>query len=118
LFLIGYIEKNSGLNFSKRNPDFLNIRVFEVLKGCTELEVGICIRTYIYVFNIYASDMYAYIYLDILHLYRIYLNIFYMLIHHDNDDNDDVYFRLQYGKGFHNLVYMSYVKHINLASKA
>jgi hypothetical protein len=34
------------------------------------------------------------------------------------DDNDDVYLRLQHGRGFHNLVYMSYVKHINPASKA
>jgi hypothetical protein len=33
-------------------------------------------------------------------------------------DDDDVYLRLQHGKGFHNLVYMSYVKHINPASKA
>jgi hypothetical protein len=33
-------------------------------------------------------------------------------------EDDDVYIRLQYGKGFHNLVYMSYVKHINPASKA
>jgi hypothetical protein len=37
----------------------------------------------------------------------------------DNDDDyDDVHLRLQHGKGFHNLVYMSYVKHINPASKA
>jgi hypothetical protein len=33
-------------------------------------------------------------------------------------DDDDVYLRLQHGKGFHNLVYMSYIKHINPASKA
>ena len=33
-------------------------------------------------------------------------------------DDDDVYLRLQNGKGFHNLVYMSYVKHIYPASKA
>jgi hypothetical protein len=40
----------------------------------------------------------------------------------DNDNNDgdddDVYLTLQYGKGFHNPVYMSYVKHINPISKA
>jgi hypothetical protein len=36
----------------------------------------------------------------------------------DSEDDDDVYLRLQHGKGFHNLVYMSYVKHINPASKA
>jgi hypothetical protein len=30
---------------------------------------------------------------------------------------DDVYLRLQHGKGFHNLVFMSYVKYINPASK-
>jgi hypothetical protein len=35
-----------------------------------------------------------------------------------SDPEDDVYLRLQHGKGFHNLVYMSYVKHINPASKA
>jgi hypothetical protein len=35
-----------------------------------------------------------------------------------DDDDDDVYLRLQHGKGFHNLVYMSYVKHIDPASKA
>jgi hypothetical protein len=44
------------------------------------------------------------------------------------DDNDDVYLRLQHGKGlqqglrlqqgFQTLVYMSYIKHINPASKA
>jgi hypothetical protein len=28
-------------------------------------------------------------------------------------DDDNVYLRLQHGKGFHNLVYMSYIKHIN-----
>jgi GTPase SAR1 family protein len=33
----------------------------------------------------------------------------------DDDNDDDAYLRLQYGKGFHNLVYMSYVKHINPA---
>jgi hypothetical protein len=27
----------------------------------------------------------------------------------DMIDNDDVYIRLQHGKGFHNLVYMPYV---------
>jgi hypothetical protein len=31
------------------------------------------------------------------------------------DDDDDDYLRLQQGKRFHNLVYMSYVKHINQA---
>jgi len=36
----------------------------------------------------------------------------------EEDDNDDVYLRLQNGKGFHNLVYISYVKYINPASKA
>jgi hypothetical protein len=35
-----------------------------------------------------------------------------------DDDDDDVYLRLQHGKGLHNLVYISYVKHINPASKA
>jgi hypothetical protein len=38
----------------------------------------------------------------------------------DNDfyyiDDDDVYFRLQHGKGFHNLVYTYFIKHINPAS--
>jgi hypothetical protein len=29
------------------------------------------------------------------------------------DDDDDVYLKLQHGERFHNLVYMSYVKHIN-----
>jgi hypothetical protein len=36
----------------------------------------------------------------------------------DNDDDDynnEVYLRLQHGKGFYNHVYMSYVKHINPA---
>jgi hypothetical protein len=33
------------------------------------------------------------------------------------DDDDDVYLRLQHGKGFHNLVYMSYVKHIDPAKR-
>jgi hypothetical protein len=37
---------------------------------------------------------------------------------HLSGDNDDIYLRLQYGEGFHNLVYMFYVKHINSASKA
>jgi hypothetical protein len=32
--------------------------------------------------------------------------------------DDDVYLRLQRGKGFHNLVYTYYVKYINPASKA
>jgi hypothetical protein len=32
--------------------------------------------------------------------------------------DEDVYLRLQHGKAFHNLVSMSYVKHINPASKA
>jgi hypothetical protein len=36
----------------------------------------------------------------------------------DNDDDDDVSLRLQHGKGFHNLVYISYVKHINQSNKA
>jgi hypothetical protein len=36
----------------------------------------------------------------------------------DDDDDDDVYLRSQHGKGFYNLVYMSYVKCINLACKA
>jgi hypothetical protein len=36
----------------------------------------------------------------------------------NNDDDDDVYLRLQHGQEFHNLVYMSYVKHINPAYKA
>jgi hypothetical protein len=33
----------------------------------------------------------------------------------DNDDDDDL--RIRHGKGFHNLVYMSYVKYINLAKR-
>jgi hypothetical protein len=36
----------------------------------------------------------------------------------DDYDNDDVHLKLQHGKVFHNLVYMSYVKHINPACKA
>jgi hypothetical protein len=36
----------------------------------------------------------------------------------DDDNDDDVYLRFQDGKGFHNLVCMSYVKHINPVSKA
>jgi hypothetical protein len=32
-------------------------------------------------------------------------------------DDDDVYLRLQYGKGFHNLVYTSYINHINPAKR-
>jgi hypothetical protein len=36
----------------------------------------------------------------------------------DDNDDDDFYLRLQHGKGFHHLIYMSYVKHINPASKA
>jgi phage gp29-like protein len=35
----------------------------------------------------------------------------------DDDDDDDVYLRLQHGKEFHNLVYMSYVKHTNPAKR-
>jgi hypothetical protein len=36
----------------------------------------------------------------------------------DNDDNDDgLYLRLQRGKEFHNLVYMSHIKHINPAKR-
>jgi hypothetical protein len=35
----------------------------------------------------------------------------------NDDDDDDVYLRLQYGKEFHNLVYMSYVKHEQNNSK-
>jgi hypothetical protein len=30
-------------------------------------------------------------------------------IYNDDDDDDDDHLRLQHGKGFHNLVYMSYV---------
>jgi hypothetical protein len=33
-------------------------------------------------------------------------------------DDDDVYLELRHGKGFHNLVYMSYIKHMNPVSKA
>jgi hypothetical protein len=33
-------------------------------------------------------------------------------------DDDDIYLRLENDKGFHNLVYIFYVKHINPASKA
>jgi hypothetical protein len=36
----------------------------------------------------------------------------------DDDDDDDVYLRLQHGRGFHNLVYIPNIKHINPASKA
>jgi hypothetical protein len=36
----------------------------------------------------------------------------------DVDDDEDVYLRLQHRKWYHNLVNMSYVKHINPASKA
>jgi len=36
----------------------------------------------------------------------------------DDVDDDDIYLRLQHGKGFHDLVYMSYVKHTNPACKA
>ncbi len=36
----------------------------------------------------------------------------------DDDDDDVVYLRLQHGKGFHNLVYVSHVKLLNPASKA
>jgi hypothetical protein len=35
-----------------------------------------------------------------------------------SDDDYDVYLRLQPGKGFHNLVNMSYVKHLNPSNKA
>jgi hypothetical protein len=35
----------------------------------------------------------------------------------DDDDDDNDYLRLQHGKEFRNLVYMSYVKHINLAKR-
>jgi hypothetical protein len=38
-----------------------------------------------------------------------------MITPDDDDDDDDGYLRLQQGKGFNNLVYMSYVKHINPA---
>jgi hypothetical protein len=34
------------------------------------------------------------------------------------DVDDDVYLSLKHGKGFYNLVYMSYVKQINPAFKA
>jgi hypothetical protein len=44
-----YTEKNSG-------PDFLNIRVFEVIQGCTEVEVG-DIFIYVYAMYIYMSKM-------------------------------------------------------------
>jgi hypothetical protein len=37
---------------------------------------------------------------------------------YDDDDDDDDYLRLQHGKGFHNVVYMSYVIHMNPSNKA
>jgi hypothetical protein len=57
--------------------------------------------------------MYVYI------LTELYTQIIYVYIHlhDDDDDDDDFYLRLQYGKRFHNLVYMSYVKHVNPASR-
>jgi hypothetical protein len=36
----------------------------------------------------------------------------------EGNDDDDVYLRLQHGKGFHDPVYMSCVKNINPACKA
>jgi hypothetical protein len=46
-----------------------------------------------------------------------YLNIYVLLKDINQTYDDDVYLRLQHGKGFHNLVYISYVKHINPAKR-
>jgi hypothetical protein len=48
----------------------------------------------------------------------IVLSLFLPLTPIGPEDDDDVYFRLQNGKGFYNLVYTSYVKQVNPASKA
>jgi hypothetical protein len=69
--------------------------------------------------------MYFYIYIYI--YIHIYIHIYTYLSEEPEralhcilascDDDNDVYLRLQHGKGFHNFVYVSYIKHINLASK-
>jgi hypothetical protein len=67
----------------------------------------ICIYTYIHI------HIYIYIPIDIKNLFTLPCIPF----RTPDDDDDDVYLRLQHGIGFHNLVYMSYVKHINPAKR-
>jgi hypothetical protein len=77
------------------------------------LYIQICVFVYmnVHIFMLFSSH-YTWLYYVDLYTYkqthtckRVY-------------DNDDVYLRLQHEEGFHNLVYMSHVKHINQISKA
>jgi hypothetical protein len=92
----------------------------------------ICTLTYIYIYTYIHIYIYIYIHLCV-YIYvgtgtAVYTSswvaprsdvhsqqrFFYM---GQKGDDDDVYLRLQHGEGFHNLVYMSYVKHINPAKR-
>jgi hypothetical protein len=106
--------------------------------GGTKGLVILHIYIYIYIYICTYKYMYTYIYIYVyIHMY-IYIYIYITLpkmistlggtralvMLRQNDESspipidDDVYLRLQHGKGFHKLVYMSYVKHVNPASKA
>jgi hypothetical protein len=52
-----------------------------------------------------------------LHFSNVHFFLYIYVVSLDDDD-DDVYLRLQNVKRFYNLIYISYVKHINSASKA
>jgi hypothetical protein len=52
-----------------------------------------------------------------MHIY-MYVYVYLYNMYKYGHDDDDVYLRFQHGKGFHNLVYMSNVEHINSSSKA
>jgi hypothetical protein len=66
---------------------------------------------YIYIYIYTYIYIYAQIYIYICHLWGGESSCG-EIAGYDDDNNGDVYLRLQHGKGFHNLVCMSYVKHI------
>jgi hypothetical protein len=74
------------------------------------IEIKMYDNTYIYIY----IDTYIHMYIYVFIYSYIYTHVHTYEYHND----DDVYLTLQHGKGFHNLVYMSYVKYINPASMA
>jgi hypothetical protein len=76
--------------------------------------------TYIYIYIYLYIYIYKYVYRYINNTWVVNIRLLVVNVGFPpyDDDDDDVNSKLQQGKGFHNLVYMSYVKHINSSNKA
>jgi hypothetical protein len=83
---------------------------------CMNIHIYVYISIYIHIHELSITrDIYRFVhlYIRIYILTYVHFHLYVFDLHsHRRIDDDDVYLRLQHGKGFHNLVYMSYVRHI------